>query len=208
MDAALIMRDRETDSWWSIMTGSAIGGELDGSPLKEIADAGTKTTWGEWRKLHPDTKVLSVDGAEHSDRNPYENYFTSDGTFRDLKIDDDRLEPKANIFAFRYSPLLPQKHRVLEKEFAVPHSAIEGGKWFPVTSDDGEQGVWLYREPGVSMFASTQAYLVTRSLASSIAGPEDAAKLAASDDSVRAIAGFDTFWYTWVAVNSDTEVLQ
>ena len=30
MDASLVMRDRETDSWWSIMTSDAIGGELDG----------------------------------------------------------------------------------------------------------------------------------------------------------------------------------
>ena len=28
MKASLIMRDRETDSWWSIVTGDAIGGEL------------------------------------------------------------------------------------------------------------------------------------------------------------------------------------
>ena len=28
LDASLVMRDRETDSWWSIMTSDAIGGDL------------------------------------------------------------------------------------------------------------------------------------------------------------------------------------
>ena len=34
--ASLVMRDRETDSWWSIMTSEAIGGELDGADLVEL----------------------------------------------------------------------------------------------------------------------------------------------------------------------------
>ncbi len=52
--ASLVMRDRETDSWWSIMTSAAIGGELDGTDLVELP-YGEKTTWGKWRKRYPDT---------------------------------------------------------------------------------------------------------------------------------------------------------
>ena len=33
MKASLVMRDRETDSWWSIMTSTAIGGALQGAEL-------------------------------------------------------------------------------------------------------------------------------------------------------------------------------
>ena len=36
MSASLVMRDRETDSWWSIMTSDAIGGQLDGADLEEL----------------------------------------------------------------------------------------------------------------------------------------------------------------------------
>ena len=40
------MRDRETDSWWSIMTGEAIGGELQGAPLDELTNW-EKARWGD-----------------------------------------------------------------------------------------------------------------------------------------------------------------
>ena len=50
--ATLVMRDRETDSWWSIMTSNAIGGELEGAELVELP-VGEKTTWGAWRARHP-----------------------------------------------------------------------------------------------------------------------------------------------------------
>ena len=80
MDASLVMRDRETDSWWSIMTSDAIGGELDGTDLVELP-RGEKVTWKDWRGRHPGTLVLSVEGEEHVENNPYDNYFTSESTF-------------------------------------------------------------------------------------------------------------------------------
>ncbi len=93
------MRDRETDSWWSIMTSTAIGGELEGEQLVELPIS-EKATWGDWSARYPDTLVLSIDGEEHVPENRYDNYFASDGTFRDLEIDDNRLPPKAPIFSF------------------------------------------------------------------------------------------------------------
>jgi hypothetical protein len=36
-NAALVMRDRETDSWWSVMAGEAIDGEMTGEPESENA---------------------------------------------------------------------------------------------------------------------------------------------------------------------------
>ena len=81
MNACLVMRDRETDSWWSMMSGMAIGGEMDGHPLVSLP-AGEKILWGDWKSRHPDTRVLSVDGSEHDPRDPYEPYFESGEGFR------------------------------------------------------------------------------------------------------------------------------
>ncbi len=47
MEASLVMRDRETDSWWSIMTSTAIGGAMAGADLVELP-LGEKTTWRSW----------------------------------------------------------------------------------------------------------------------------------------------------------------
>ena len=93
LDASLVMRDRETDSWWSIMSSTSIGGDLDETRLKELP-VGRKSTWKDWVEAHPDTVVLSIRGHEHVENNPYDNYFSSEETFRGLVIEDTRLAPK------------------------------------------------------------------------------------------------------------------
>ena len=190
--ASLVMRDRETDSWWSIMTSRAIGGELDGADLVELP-VGEKTTWGEWRARYPESLVLSVGGREHEELNPYDDYFASAETFRGLQISDRRLEPKEAIFSFF----------VDGRPYAVPHAALEGRRLFELA---GGVRVLLQREPGASMFASTRAWLAPPG------GPAEV-EAALSDDQLEAagftpLGGFDTFWYNWIAVNEGSEILR
>ena len=198
MDASLVMRDRETDSWWSIMTSDAIGGELDGTDLVELPQ-GEKATWKNWRQRHPNTLVLSVDGAEHIDNNPYDNYFASEGTFRDLKIDDQRLAPKDSIYSFWWG----------DEPYAVPHSSFAGGKVLEVEGW-GDQRLFLYRGKKASIFESTQAWIVPEALIADVKKPRDFLALVTADgeNGAQRLTGFDTFWYNWVSVNENTRLVQ
>lgn len=56
-ESDLVMFDRETGSYWWQVAGRAIVGALTGKELRVLP--ALTTTWGEWRALHPDTKVLS-----------------------------------------------------------------------------------------------------------------------------------------------------
>ena len=198
MDASLVMRDRETDSWWSIMTSDAIGGELDGTDLVELPQ-GEKATWKNWRQRHPNTLVLSVDGAEHIDNNPYDNYFASEGTFRDLKIDDQRLAPKDSIYSFWWG----------DEPYAVPHTAYPGGRVLEVEGW-GDKRLFLYRGKKASIFESSQAWVVPATLADQTKKSKDLLALLTSGDAERAerLTGFDTFWYNWVSVNQNTHLVR
>ncbi len=191
------MRDRETDSWWSIMTSKAIGGPLDKADLRELP-YGEKAQWEDWVRRHPNTLVLSVDGREHDDTNPYDNYFGSDGTFRDLEIDDHRLKPKEPIFAFWLG----------DRPVAVPHRAFARGKAFKVDGLE-DRKVVLYRPAGASMFLSTRAYLVDLSHLHSGKKIRDLlpAEIGLQPPGFEAVPGIDTFWYNWVAVHADTLLL-
>jgi hypothetical protein len=192
------MRDRETDSWWSIMNSTAIGGELNGVDLIELP-AGEKTTWRRWRQLHPDTLVLSVEGEEHVDQNPYDNYFASGDTFRGLEIDDLRLQPKAGIYSFWLDG----------EPYAVAHAAYEGGRLLELKGLAGKR-LLVYRTPGAAIFESTRAWLVTEELAAAHPGPQELLEMAESGDveGLEKLPGFDTFWYSWVAVNDDTRLIR
>jgi hypothetical protein len=195
MQASLVMRDRETDSWWSIMTSDAIGGELDGTDLEELP-FGEKTTWGDWKSRHPGTLVLSVGGAEHVENNPYDNYFASEGTFRDLEIEDDRLPPKENIFSFWLQEL----------PWAATHRAIEGGKLYPIEGLEGRL-VFLHRVAGTPMYASSDAYLVDEPLATEHGASGLLAYIQDHPEAAERLNGFDTFWYSWVAINKESRLL-
>ncbi|MEM8962494.1 MAG: DUF3179 domain-containing (seleno)protein [Acidobacteriota bacterium] len=186
MQASLVMRDRQTDSWWPIMTGEALAGPLEGQPLTEL-QVSEKATWADWKTRYPHTTVLSVEGREHVENNPYDNYFTSEGTFRGLEIDDERLPPKTPIFAFWLDG----------KEWAVPHRAIEGG----VMLDAGNQRVFIERATGAAIFASSHGWRVETG------SDIDAARAALAQNELEPLEGFDTFWYSWVAVHAETELL-
>lgn len=75
---ALIMYDRETQSLWSHVTGTAVKGRLAGRRLKLFP--AIHTTWAEWKQLYPDSLVLSKEtflGLEGT-RNVYESYFANE----------------------------------------------------------------------------------------------------------------------------------
>jgi len=190
------MRDRETDSWWSIMTSDAIGGDLQGADLEELP-VGEKATWKAWRQRHPETLVLSVEGEEHVDNNPYDNYFASAGTFRDLEVEDRRLEPKAPIYSFWFEG----------EPWAVPHEAFRAGRVFEVEGLDGK-ALLLYRTRKGPIYESSRAFLVDQELVSEV-NPKKLLSMAdAGEIGIEALPGFDTFWYTWVATNTHTHLVE
>lgn len=58
----LLFVDRETHSVWSQLHGQAVSGPMKGTPLRPVP--ALQTTWGFWRSLHPETRVLVVAGKE------------------------------------------------------------------------------------------------------------------------------------------------
>ena len=65
----LLIVDRETNSVWSQLHGSAVIGPMRGTPLQMIPTL--QATWGFWRARHPDTRVavLPGDGRRYHYRN-------------------------------------------------------------------------------------------------------------------------------------------
>lgn len=199
VNSSLIMQDKETDTYWSIMKGSATAGELNGTELVELP-VSEKTAWKDWVARHPDTRVLSVDGREHAD-DGYERYWADPDGYRGQQATDRRLETKTPIFAFERDG----------DRFAIPHARIEGGR--VVELADGAL-LFLHREPGAAMFRSTAAYLSRAGFVTDDAGwieletgarfDPDSGTFAAELDQ---LIGFDTFWYNWSLNNPETAVL-
>jgi hypothetical protein len=203
LHAALVMRDRETGSYWPIMTGRAESGKLKGNRLQELP-VGVKTTWNDWLRQHPESVVLSVGGVEHVENNPYDQYFASDSGFRETSAADQRLPTKEPIWAFELDG----------RRFAVPFRAFADGQAFRVA----DRWIFLYRPKGASLYSSTQAWATvgtfTRIDGTWVQQPSggrfEAARgtfAGAGGTDPRPLPGFDTFWYVWSLTHRDTEVV-
>ncbi len=97
---SLIMFDRESRSLWSHVLGECISGDREGEKL--IVFPSVQTTWREWKKAWPDTKVLLKDGGRE-EGSAYERYFTDDsmnGIFG-RKNADSRLGGKDLVVGVR-----------------------------------------------------------------------------------------------------------
>jgi hypothetical protein len=75
---ALLMYDRETNSLWSHVTGTAITGRLAGTRLRLFP--AIHTTWAEWKELYPASLVLSKEGrfGVEGTSNVYGSYFSNE----------------------------------------------------------------------------------------------------------------------------------
>ena len=104
-----LMYDRETNSLWNQLTGEPVSGRLKGRGLQLKIRPVVITTWGNWYKMHPDSKVLSIDTGYRRNYGSgvvYKEYFES-GRLMFPAIGDRRdkrnrvLDKKDQIFGVR-----------------------------------------------------------------------------------------------------------
>ncbi len=201
MNSSLVMQDKQTDSYWSIMTGDAIGGEYKGTKLVELP-VSKKVEWKDWVEEHPDTLVLSVNGEQDAP-DPYADYFRSRRGFRGQQATDGRLNTKDSIYAFRYD----------DRPYAIDTDGVEGGKTFEL--HDGSHA-FAHRAKGAELFEGSSAYW--SELGFERRGEEwvevgTGARFSPQSGefeggTVYRLSGFDTFWYNWSLNNPDTALLK
>lgn len=93
----LLLYDHKTESLWSQIEGKAVTGPLTGARLKLLSSM--QTTWGNWKKKHPNTRVLSRETGYHRnyDRDPYEGYYTSSRLMFGVNQTSRAFHPKEKV---------------------------------------------------------------------------------------------------------------
>ena len=126
-----LMYDQATQSLWSTMRGTPVVGPLVGKGI--VLDRGSvvTTTWGEWRRRHPDTKVLSLDTGHvrnYDEGAAYREYFATDDLMFQIPALDTRLKNKAEVFTVLLAAH-PDRPLAISADFLaanpVHHDAIE-----------------------------------------------------------------------------------
>lgn len=101
-----LMYDRETQSLWNTFQGTPVVGPLVDQGIELQREAVVTSTWGEWRKLHPDTLVLSPRTGHRRDYGEgvaYRDYFATDELMFNTPFEDRRLDNKQEVVALRFT---------------------------------------------------------------------------------------------------------
>ena len=99
-----LMFDHETKSLWNTFEGIPVVGELAGSDVQLTRHAVVTTTWGEWRRRHPETTVLSLETGHrrnYAEGAAYRTYFGSDELMFAVSRTDARLANKEEVLVLR-----------------------------------------------------------------------------------------------------------
>ena len=99
-----LMFDRHTFSLWNQFTGRPVVGPLVGSGIELKTRPVTITTWADWKRKHPKTKVLSLEtghSRNYASGAVYREYFASPDLMFPARVRQDQVQQKEFVFGIR-----------------------------------------------------------------------------------------------------------
>jgi hypothetical protein len=93
----VLLFDRETETLWSQILSKGISGKLVNQKLKIISSS--HTSWQDWHKKHPNSKVLSNKTGFKRDytRSPYGDYNNTKSTYFPVAFRNKKYHPKERV---------------------------------------------------------------------------------------------------------------
>jgi len=147
-NSELVMYDRKTDSYWPQTLGKAVLGPSTGKTIKKIPTDTVK--WGDWKKVHPDTRVLSKDTGflrSYDGSNPYgrKGDFTDINLQFPLENEDKRLDAYEIVYGIEVNG----KFKAYKKTDVEQKPTIEdtiGGEKIIIEFDKNLKSTRAYKE--------------------------------------------------------------
>ena len=205
-----LMYDRATQSLWSTTLGEPVVGPLVGRGIALERGFVVTTTWGEWRRRHPDTLVLSLDTGHRRDYGEgvaYRDYFATDELMFSVPELDDRLPNKAEILALQF-PDEDERRTAISADFLaerpVFHHEVGSQRVVVLTDPTGANRVY---DPRGLTFVD---YDGDRTVTDAEGGRwtlEEAALKHADGRRLERLPAHRAFWFGWRAVHEDTELV-
>lgn len=186
-----LMYDHLTESLWSELQGVPVAGKLVDRGIKLEVLPIVTTTWGEWRRRHPETTVLSRETGYQRDYNigPYKQYFEGKELMFPVPVLNDALQPKDFVFALRaggamkaYPLNLLVKKKILKDRVGEKHVVI-------IAESEGE---------------SVRAYQCDAAVDSTWKVSEESIASPDGQQECHRLPGHLAFWFGWYAQFPDT----
>jgi len=149
-----LMYDQATQSLWSTFEGKPVIGPLVDQGIKFASRSVVTTTWGEWKRRHPQSKVLDLKTGfqrDYGEGVAYKDYFASDDLMFSVPKLDQRLNNKDEILGL-ILPEHPDKPLAISVKYLdqnpVYHDQIGQQKFVALTDKSG--AIRIFENPGLT----------------------------------------------------------
>lgn len=127
-----LMYDKATQSLWSTLEGKPVIGPLVNKGIQLEYLSVVTTTWEQWKELHPETTVLSLNTGHrrnYDERVAYKDYFATDDLMFTVPKIDTSLKNKDEVLSIR----APKK---TDKNLAISSNYLRKNPIYQSTLDD------------------------------------------------------------------------
>jgi hypothetical protein len=202
------MFDEETLSHWPTIEGRPAIGKLAAVPDAQLPRLDfapvVTTTWGEWCRLHPSTRVLSLDTGHKRDYNEgaaYRDYFATDRLMFPVSRAHRLLKAKDEVLVIRRASVPPL---AIAAKLLASRPVWSGEGFLILTSPEGANRVYPMPDgPAIVRFDGRTA---TDANGGTWTAGEDHLQAPGGANFPR-IAAHRAFWFGWYAQFPDTVLI-
>lgn len=206
-----MMYDHATKSLWSTMNGTPVVGPLVGKGIELQMLYVVTTTWGEWRRRHPGTQVLSLDtghARDYREGEAYRDYFATDRLMFGVPKRDDRLPNKAEVLALRL-PQAPGESLAIAADFLATrplhHAQLGNVRLVVLTDASGANRVYESRDLN---FTAWDRAGELRDAGGGLWRVDEAGLSGPNGSSLKRLPAHRAFWFGWVAAFPETRLVK
>lgn len=205
-----LMYDADTQSLWHTLEGRPVIGplvdQLISLPTRDVVT----TTWGEWRRRHPTTTVLSLATGhqrDYAEGAAYRDYFASDRLMFPVPATDGRLANKAAVLVPRFGRA-NERPLALSSEFLrknpVWHGRYGERSFVVLTDRSGAHRIY-----GLPAGVRVRSFDGDRKVTLDAGRVLDLAEAALGKDAGRfpRLPSHNAFWFGWHAAHPDTDLV-
>ena len=206
-----LMYDKDTQTLWSTTRGTPVLGPLVDQDIELEYESVVTTTWGEWRKRHPQTTVLSLatgHSRDYGEGVAYDNYFGTDALMFNTPFDDRRLKNKREILALRF-PAAPKQQLAIDTEFLKQNpiytNRIGVQKFVVLTDKTGANRVYDPKAVSFSQYDGDSTVIDVKGKRWAL---NESALTAENGETLERLPYHRAFWFGWRAAFPQTKLIK
>ena len=207
-----LMYDQATQSLWNTIKGEPVLGPLVDKGIALDHLRVVTTTWGEWKRRHPNTTVLSPDTGHqrnYGEGAAYSQYFGTHELMFNTPFADKRLKNKQEVLALRF-PASPKQQLAIDTAFLNKNPLYKNNvgrqKLLILTDRSGANRV--YDPKGVNFVNYDRDSTITDSDGNRWVLSENNLTAENGGQRLPALPYHRAFWFGWHATYPETRLIK